>query len=58
MDEVEGIGYANIESWQTVFTGYALEYEVTTGLTATLQYRFRVSVISEYAKQSIYSEVS
>jgi hypothetical protein len=35
MDEVEGIGYANVVEWENVFTGAALTYEVTTGLTAT-----------------------
>jgi hypothetical protein len=29
MDEVEGIGVANVESWQVVFSGAALSYEVT-----------------------------
>lgn len=58
MDEVEGIGVANVENWQSVFVGDALEYEVTTGLTATLMYRFRVQAVSEYAKQSLFSEVA
>lgn len=58
MDEIEGIGFANVENWLTVFTGDALEYEVTSGLTATLVYRFRVRAISEYAKQSLYSETA
>lgn len=35
IDEVEGIGQANTELWVNVFTGEALSYEVTTGLTAT-----------------------
>jgi hypothetical protein len=35
MDEVEGIGFANVEEWENVFTGAALTYEVDTGLTAT-----------------------
>jgi hypothetical protein len=63
MDEVEGIGVSNIEDWQPVFTGAALEYTVTSGvgsvvLTPTLKYRFRVQAISEYAKESPYSKVS
>jgi len=58
MDEVEGIGYANVENWQIVFAGDALEYEVSSGLTATLVYRFRVRAVSEYAKLSLYSEIS
>jgi hypothetical protein len=58
MDEVEGLGSANIETWENKFTGAALTYEITTGLTATMQYRFRVRAISEYDKQSLYSDVS
>lgn len=58
MDEIEGIGYANVENWQSVFIGNALEYEVTTGLTPTLMYRFRVQAVSEYAKQSLFSEIA
>jgi fibronectin type 3 domain-containing protein len=41
-----------------VFAGDALEYEVSSGLTATLVYRFRVQAVSEYAKLSLYSEIS
>ena len=33
-------------------------YEVTTGLKATFIYRFRVQAVSEYAKESLFSEVS
>jgi len=58
MDEIEGIGYANVENWQSVFVGNALEYEVTSGLTPTLMYRFRVQAVSEYAKQSLFSEIA
>lgn len=58
MDEVEGIGFANIENWVNVFNGEALTYTVTTGLTATKQYRFRVRAVSEYEKLSYYSEVN
>lgn len=36
MDEVEGIGEANIETWVNVFSGAALTYTVTSGLTSTL----------------------
>ena len=36
MDEVEGIGIANTEAWNNIFTGAALEYTVSGGLTATL----------------------
>jgi len=32
MDKVEGIGFANVESWINVFNGEALTYTVTTGL--------------------------
>ena len=55
---MEGIGQANIENWQNVFSGAQLTYTVTTGLTSTKQYRFRVRSKSEYDKQSLYSEVS
>jgi len=58
MDEVEGVGAANAESWTNVFTGAALTFEVTSGLTATMSYRFRVNVVSEYLKESHYSLVS
>ena len=42
MDKVEGIGFANVENWQNVFAGDALNYSVTTGLDAKYSYRFRV----------------
>jgi hypothetical protein len=58
IDEVEGIGVANVESWQSVYAGDALEYEVTTGLKPTFIYRFRVQAVSEYAKESLFSEVA
>ena len=35
MDEVEGIGASNIESWTSIFTGHALTYTVNSGLQAT-----------------------
>ena len=35
MDKVEGIGYANIENWNVVFSGDALGYTVTSGLIST-----------------------
>lgn len=54
MDQVEGIGLANIENWINVFTGAQLTTTVT-GLSATQQYRFRIRSLSEYAKQSLYS---
>lgn len=34
IDEVEGLGTANVEEWQNVFTGQALTFAVTTGLKA------------------------
>jgi hypothetical protein len=36
MDEVEGIGFANIESWVNVFNGEALTYTVISDLQATM----------------------
>lgn len=58
MDEVEGVGAANIESWTTVFTGHALTYTVMTDLKAKSQYRFRVRSVSEYSKESQYSSIA
>jgi hypothetical protein len=58
MDEVEGVGLANIENWVNIFTGASLTYTVTQNLNSTMQYRFRVRSISEYLKQSPYSKVS
>ena len=58
MDEVEGIGAANIEAWTTVFNGHSLTHTVASGLQPTKQYRFRVRAISEYLKESLYSKVS
>ena len=58
MDEVEGIGASNIESWTSVFTGHALTYTVSAGLQATYRYRFRVRAVSEYLKESPYSSIS
>ncbi len=57
MDQVEGIGLANIENWINVFTGAQLTATVTD-LTATEQYRFRIRSITEYAKMSLYSETA
>jgi hypothetical protein len=47
MDAVEGLGVANIESWTLVYTGTALMYTVSSGLTATNHYRFKVASMSE-----------
>ena len=58
MDEVEGLGVSNIESWTTVFTGHALTYTVNSDLIPKSQYRFRVRAISEYEKESFYSSIS
>jgi predicted phage tail protein len=58
MDEVEGIGASNIESWTTVFTGHALTYTVTSSLTPKSQYRFKVRAVSEYLKESPYSSIA
>jgi hypothetical protein len=54
MDQVEGIGLANVENWVNVFTGAQLT-TIITGLSATIQYRFRIRSVTEYAKQSRYS---
>ena len=58
MDQVEGSGVENIENWQTVFTGPSLSFSVTAGLVAKYQYRFRVRAISEYQKESPYSQIA
>ena len=60
MDEVEGVGAANIEQWETIFSGFALTYTATDAnvLQPTFQYRFRVRAISEYSKESSFSTVS
>lgn len=58
MDEVEGIGQLNAEDWSVVFSGAALTYTVTSGLTPTLSYRFKVKAISEYNKESQFSSIS
>jgi hypothetical protein len=47
IDEVEGIGPANIEQWTSVYIGSDLKYKVLTGLTATRAYRFKVRAVSE-----------
>lgn len=57
MDEVEGIGVANVEIWTNIFTGASLSYTVSTGLTSNMQYNFRLSSVSEYSKQSLYSDI-
>lgn len=47
MDEVEGLGPANDETWTIVFNGAnQLEYEVTSGLTAVKLYRFKVRAVA------------
>lgn len=56
MDLVEGLGVANDVAWVNVFTGAGLSYTIT-GLTPTEQYKFRIAALSEYNKQSVYSEV-
>jgi len=58
MDQVEGVGKPNVENWLNVYTVSSLKFEVTTGLIATAQYRFRVRVINEYLLQSPYSQIS
>lgn len=58
MDEVEGIGPANVESWTVVYTGDSLTYTVASGLTAKLAYRFRVRAVSEHALESPYSPIA
>jgi hypothetical protein len=47
LDEVEGLDVANIESWVEVYRGSALTYNVASGLTATMGYRFKVKTVSE-----------
>lgn len=58
MDEVEGLGAANIESWATIYQGSSLTYSKASGLTATKSYRFRVRAVSEQDIESQYSEVN
>ena len=58
MEEVEGIDVENIENWVSKVRIEALTYTVVTGLTPTVQYRFRIRAVNEYEKQSIYSEVA
>lgn len=60
MDEVEGTGPANVESWGSspVYTGGALTYTVAAGLTATRAYRFKVRAVSEQALSSSFSGVA
>ena len=58
MDAVEGLGVANVETWAVVYTGASLTYTVSSGLTATLAYRFRVRAVSEHALESPYSPVA
>jgi len=58
MDQIEGVGIPNVENWLNVYTGSSLKFEVSTGLIATAQYRFRVRVINEYLLQSPYSQIS
>jgi len=58
VDEVEGLGTANIESWSNVYTGSALTYTLSTGLTAKKSYRFKVHAISEESLTSLSSKVA
>jgi hypothetical protein len=58
MDEVEGLTVANVETWAVVYTGSSLTYTVSTGLTATQAYRFRVRAVSEHSLESPYSPVA
>jgi hypothetical protein len=59
MDEVEGLDVANIESWTLVSIGSdALTYTVTSGLTATKAYRFKVRTRSEQHLESAFSSIS
>jgi hypothetical protein len=47
VDEVEGLDVANVESWVEVYRGSALTFNVVSGLTATMGYRFKVKTVSE-----------
>ena len=59
LDEVEGVGPANIEDWGApVYSGTALSFDVTTGLTATKAYRFKVKSVSEHLLASPFSSIA
>ena len=58
MDEVEGLDVANIESWTLAYIGSALTYDITSGLTATYAYRFKVMTKSEQHLESAFSSIS
>jgi hypothetical protein len=58
IDEVEGLDVANIESWTLAYSGSALTYEVTTGLSATMAYRFKVKTVSEQYLESGFSSIA
>jgi len=58
MDEVEGVGPANVESWGSpIYSGSGLSYTVTAGLTAPRAYRFKVRAVSEHAQYHQLGEV-
>ena len=59
IDEVEGLGPANVEDWGApVYAGSALTANVATGLTAGKAYRFRVQAMSEQLLQSPFSGIA
>lgn len=58
MDQVEGVGEANVENWVLQFAGKALTYTVTTGLTPKKSYRFKVLAKNEYDILSQYSDIT
>lgn len=58
MDEVEGLGQANIENWVLVLAGQSLTYTVNSGLKPKYSYRFKVLAMSEQSILSQYSEIS
>ena len=58
MDEVEGVGIANIENWVLIYTGNGLSFNKNSGLTATYHYRFKVLAINEQLLESLYSNIA
>jgi hypothetical protein len=61
MDEVEGVGPATVENWGVapVYTGSLLGTTISTGLTATKAYRFKVKAVNEaHLLESPFSQVS
>lgn len=58
MDEVEGDGIANVVSWSLIYTGSALTYSVTSGLTALKHYKFKVVSMSEASLLSLDSDIA